>query len=70
MVSFNLVPSLMTSMPTCTMATEPCTMRRTAPKIEAIAGTKTAKRVKARMRFIEIRVGDALGLAVDVGGAK
>lgn len=45
-------------------------MRRMAPKIEAIAGTKTAKRVKARMRFIVLRVGDALALAADVGGAK
>jgi len=47
-----LVPSVITSMIASIMATEPWNIRSSAPKIEAMAGMKTAKRALARILFI------------------
>jgi hypothetical protein len=46
------VPSVTTSIIATIMATEPWNIRSSAPKIEASAGMKTAKRALARILFI------------------
>jgi hypothetical protein len=51
-VNFNFVPLMAASIITRIISIEPCTISKSAPRIEAMAGTTTAYLVAAKMRFI------------------
>jgi len=55
-VIFNFVPFKAASIITWIISIEPCTISKSAPRIEAMAGITTAYLVAAKMRFIVIMV--------------